>query len=464
MLHADNCYHLPDIRIESHRLKTNTQSATAYRGFGGPQGLIGIERVMDHAAFVLGIEPLALRRQNFYREREVAVEASGGDILAKMKAETTPYFMEVEDFIGHDLTAKLEALSGYQARRQAVADWNAASPILKRGLALVPVKFGISFTLTWLNQAGALVHVYQDGSIHLNHGGTEMGQGLNQKIAQVAASVFGVGMEAVKITATDTGKVPNTSATAASSGSDMNGMAAQQACETIRDRMAAFLAGKHGVEPASVRFADGEVRVAGEVFGFAQVAAWAYQARISLSSTGFYATPKITWDRLRGRGRPFLYFAYGAAVAEVVIDTLTGENRILRADILHDTGSSMNPALDIGQIEGAFVQGAGWLTTEELVWDAKGGLLTHAPSTYKIPACSDRPAVFNVSLYDQPNREDTVGKSKAVGEPPFNLGIAVFYALSDAIAACGDASRYPDLDAPATPERILAAVQKQRHV
>lgn len=241
-------------------------------------------------------------------------------------------------------------------------------------------------------------------------------------------------------------------------------MAAQQACETIRDRMAVFLAGKHGVEPASVRFADGEVRVAGEVFGFAQVAAWAYQARISLSSTGFYATPKITWDRLRGRGRPFLYFAYGAAVAEVVIDTLTGENRILRADILHDTGSSMNPALDIGQIEGAFVQGAGWLTTEELVWDAKGGLLTHAPSTYKIPACSDRPAVFNVSLYDQPNREDTVGKSKAVGEPPFNLGIAVFYALSDAIAACGDASRYPDLDAPATPERILAAVQKQRHV
>ena len=464
MLHADNCYHLPDIRIESHRLKTNTQSATAYRGFGGPQGLIGIERVMDHAAFVLGIEPLALRRQNFYSEREAASEASGGDILAKMKAQTTPYFMEVEDFIGHDLTAKLEALSGYQARRQAVADWNAASPILKRGLALVPVKFGISFTLTWLNQAGALVHVYQDGSIHLNHGGTEMGQGLNQKIAQVAASVFGVGMEAVKITATDTGKVPNTSATAASSGSDMNGMAAQQACEIIRDRMAAFLAGKHGVEPASVRFADGEVRVAGEVFGFAQVAAWAYQARISLSSTGFYATPKITWDRLRGRGRPFLYFAYGAAVAEVVIDRLTGENRILRADILHDTGSSMNPALDIGQIEGAFVQGAGWLTTEELVWDAKGGLLTHAPSTYKIPACSDRPAVFNVSLYDQPNREDTVGKSKAVGEPPFNLGIAVFYALSDAIAASGDASRYPDLDAPATPERILAAVQKQRHV
>jgi xanthine dehydrogenase large subunit len=464
MLHADNCYHLPDIRIESHRLKTNTQSATAYRGFGGPQGLIGIERVMDHAAFALGIEPLALRRQNFYRESGAAAEASGGDILAKMKAQTTPYFMEVEDFIGHDLTAKLEALSGYQARRQAVADWNAASPILKRGLALVPVKFGISFTLTWLNQAGALVHVYQDGSIHLNHGGTEMGQGLNQKIAQVAASVFGVGMEAVKITATDTGKVPNTSATAASSGSDMNGMAAQQACETIRARMAAFLAGKHGVEPASVRFADGVVRVAGEVFGFAQVAAWAYQARISLSSTGFYATPKITWDRLRGQGRPFLYFAYGAAVAEVVIDTLTGENRILRADILHDTGSSMNPALDIGQIEGAFVQGAGWLTTEELVWDAKGGLLTHAPSTYKIPACSDRPAVFNVSLYDQPNREDTVGKSKAVGEPPFNLGIAVFYALSDAIAACGDGSQYPNLDAPATPERILAAVQKQRHV
>jgi xanthine dehydrogenase large subunit len=464
MLHADNCYHLPDIRIESHRLKTNTQSNTAYRGFGGPQGLIGIERVMDHAAFVLGLDPLEVRRRNYYREMAAAADASGGDILAKMKAETTPFFMEVEDFIGGQITDKLEVSARYQARRGEIAAWNAASPILKRGMSLVPVKFGISFTLTWLNQAGALVHVYQDGSIHLNHGGTEMGQGLNQKVAQVAAAVFGVETSVVKITATDTAKVPNTSATAASSGSDMNGMAAQNACETIRARMAEFIAQKHEVAAKSVRFKGGMVLVAGEEFSFAQVAAWAYQARISLSSTGFYATPKISWDRVKGRGRPFLYFAYGAAVAEVVIDTLTGENRILRVDILHDTGTSLNPAIDIGQIEGAFVQGAGWLTTEELVWSAKGALSTHAPSTYKIPACSDRPVVFNVDLYSQPNREDTVGKSKAVGEPPFNLGIAVFYALSDAIASCGNRSRYPDLDAPATAERILAAVQRQRDV
>jgi xanthine dehydrogenase large subunit len=452
MLHADNAYHLEHVRIESHRLRTNTQSATAYRGFGGPQGMLGVERVMDHIAHAMGLDPTAVRRANFYADAPSSTP------------QTTPYHMPVEDFILHGLVAQLEKSSNFATRKAAVTEWNAKNPILKRGIALTPVKFGISFTLTHLNQAGALVHVYQDGSIHLNHGGTEMGQGLNQKVAQVAAAVFGIDTSVVKITATDTGKVPNTSATAASSGSDMNGMAAQNACETIRARMAGFIAQKHGVAASSVRFEGGRVKVAGEVFAFAQVAAWAYQARISLSSTGFYATPKITWDRVKGRGRPFLYFAYGAAVAEVVIDTLTGENRILRADILHDTGTSLNPAIDIGQIEGAFVQGAGWLTTEELVWTAKGALSTHAPSTYKIPACSDRPAVFNVALYTQPNREDTVGKTKAVGEPPFNLGIAVFYALSDAIAACGDGSRYVALDAPATAERILAAVQRQRDV
>ncbi|MEO5620954.1 MAG: xanthine dehydrogenase molybdopterin binding subunit, partial [Cypionkella sp.] len=351
MLHADNCYHLPDIRIESHRLRTNTQSNTAYRGFGGPQGIIGIERVIDHAAFVLGMDPVALRRVNYYREAGGAVDASGGDILAKMKAETTPFHMEVEDFIGNAITDALLETAGYEARRRAVAAWNSENPVLKKGLGFTPVKFGISFTLTWLNQAGALVHVYQDGSVHLNHGGTEMGQGLNLKVAQAAASVFGVDLGAVKITATDTGKVPNTSATAASSGSDMNGMAAQAACVTIRDRMAAFIAEKHGGAASSVLFEDGRVKVAGEDFGFAQVAAWAYQARISLSSTGYYATPKINWDAASGRGRPFLYFAYGAALVESVIDTLTGENRMLRVDILHDCGSSMNPAIDIGQIE-----------------------------------------------------------------------------------------------------------------
>lgn len=474
MLHADNCYFLRDIRIESHRLKTNTASATAFRGFGGPQGMIGIERVMDHIAFALGREPLEVRRINFY-EAAVAAEKPGGKPPGapgitpgrkKGGLQTTPYQMPVEDFVGQELVARLVQSSDYLARKAEIAAWNAGSQVLKRGIALTPVKFGISFTLTWLNQAGALVHVYQDGSVHLNHGGTEMGQGLNLKVAQVVAEVFGLEAGDIRITATDTAKVPNTSATAASSGSDLNGMASREAALVIRGRMAGFLAEKHQVAVEAVRFQDGLVRVAGEEYPFARVAAWAYQARISLSSTGFYATPKITWDRVKGQGRPFLYFAYGAAVSEVVIDCLTGENRILRTDILHDTGSPLNPAIDIGQIEGAYVQGAGWLTTEELVWDRKGRLMTHAPSTYKIPACSDRPPVFNVELWNRPNREATVGRSKAVGEPPFMLGISVHAALSAAVAACGaddgDERVWPDLAAPATPEAVLAAVERVR--
>ncbi len=356
--------------------------------------------------------------------------------------------------------AKLEATSGYAGRRVAVAEWNRGNAVLKRGIALSPVKFGISFTLTHLNQAGALVHVYQDGSIQMNHGGTEMGQGLHRKVAQVAAAVFGVGCEAVMITATDTGKVPNTSATAASSGSDLNGMAVQAACETIRARMAAHLGELHQTDVGSVRFERGEVIVGAARMSFAAAAALAYQGRISLSATGFYATPKLSWDRKAGRGRPFFYFAYGAAVTEVVIDTLTGENRILRADILHDAGASLNPAIDIGQIEGGYVQGVGWLTTEELVWDECGRLHTHAPSTYKIPACSDRPEVFNVALWQGANPEATIHRSKAVGEPPLMLGISAFLALSDACAACGP--NYPALDAPATAERVLAAVKRAR--
>jgi xanthine dehydrogenase large subunit len=341
-----------------------------------------------------------------------------------------------------------------------VAAWNAANPVIKRGIAMTPVKFGISFTLTHLNQAGALVHVYQDGSIQMNHGGTEMGQGLFQKVAQVAASRFGVPVEAVRITATDTAKVPNTSATAASSGSDLNGMAVKAACDTIAARIAEVLAARHQADAATVRFADGRVHVGGESYGFAEAAQLAYEARVSLSATGFYKTPKVAWDRIRGQGRPFFYFAYGAAVTEVAVDTLTGESRILRADILHDAGASLNPALDIGQIEGGYVQGAGWLTTEELVWDDAGRLRTHAPSTYKIPACGDRPGVFNVALWDGANREETIYRSKAVGEPPFMLAISVLMALSDAVAACG--AGYPALDAPATAERVLAAVERVR--
>ncbi|SEN02534.1 xanthine dehydrogenase, molybdenum binding subunit apoprotein [Loktanella fryxellensis] len=499
MLHADNAYLLDACRITSHRLKTNTQSATAFRGFGGPQGVLGIERVMDHVAHVLGLDPVDVRRANYYAPMDTvaaALKATGGGGLsaprpaappesisekasgvdlagrgAQVEADdraavqrdavnTTPYGMAVTDFILDDLTARLLDSSDYAARRDRIAAWNAGNPLLKRGIGFSPVKFGISFTLTHLNQAGALVHVYQDGSVHLNHGGTEMGQGMFQKVAQVAAARFGIDAGAVKITATDTGKVPNTSATAASSGADLNGMAVAAACDTIRDRIAACLAELHQVAPDQVRFKDGRVRVAQDEMSFAQAAAVAYVNRVSLSATGFYRTPDLAWDRVKGQGRPFLYFAQGAAVTEVVIDTLTGENRILRCDILHDAGSSLNPALDLGQVEGAYVQGAGWLTTEELVWDDAGRLRTHAPSTYKIPACGDRPEVFNVALWDQPNPAETIYRSKAVGEPPFMHGISAFLALSHAVQACGP--HWADLQAPATPEAVLSAIARAR--
>ena len=448
MLHADNAYFVPNMRVTSHRLKTNTTSATAFRGFGGPQGMIGIERVMDHVARHLGRDPWDIRRLNFYANANSPTP------------QDTHYGMPVRDFILDDLCDELIDTCGYHARKTEIAAWNENSPLLKRGVAISPVKFGISFTLTHLNQAGALVHVYQDGSIRINHGGTEMGQGLFQKVAQVAASRFGVGIEAIKITATDTAKVPNTSATAASSGSDLNGMAVQIACDTIISRMAEFLAHQYNKTPDDVVFRDGTVQIGRREISFAQAALACYQARVSLSATGFYKTPDVAWDRIAGRGQPFYYFAYGAAVTEVVIDTLTGENRILRTDILHDTGNSLNPALDIGQIEGAYVQGSGWLTTEELVWDDHGRLRTHAPSTYKIPAMADRPDVFNVSLWGRDNPAQTVYRSKAVGEPPFMLGISTYLALVDAISACG--SGYADLDAPATAQRVLDAIERVR--
>ncbi|WP_420566903.1 xanthine dehydrogenase molybdopterin binding subunit [Thalassovita sp.] len=455
MLHADNAYYLPNVRIESHRLKTNTQSATAYRGFGGPQGMVGIERVMDHVAHALGMDPAELRRRNYYD----AMEPSTPEGAPQAKARNlTPYGQQIEDFVLDQMTDQLLQSASYAERRKAVAAWNEANPVLKKGIAFSPVKFGISFTLTHLNQAGALVHVYQDGSIQMNHGGTEMGQGLFQKVAQVAASRFGVDMQVVRITATDTAKVPNTSATAASSGSDLNGMAVKAACDEIRGRMTEFLRKYSGAQDVS--FADGKVKAGKLEMSFAEAAALCYQNRISLSATGFYKTPKLAWDRIKGEGRPFFYFAYGAAVTEVVVDTLTGENRILRADILHDAGASLNPALDIGQVEGGYVQGAGWLTTEELVWDDKGRLRTHAPSTYKIPAFSDQPDVFNVALWDGQNREETIYRSKAVGEPPFMLGISAWLALSDAISACG--ADYPALDAPATAERLLTTIGRLR--
>ncbi len=453
MLHSDNAYLLDHVTITSHRLKTNTASATAFRGFGGPQGVLGIERVMDHIAHTLGADPVDVRRINYYAPMQA-------NTAAAHPTNTTPYGMEVTDFILGEMTENFLESAAYVERRREIDAWNAAQPILKKGLGFSPVKFGISFTLTHLNQAGALVHVYADGSIRINHGGTEMGQGLFQKVAQVAAQTFGVDQAAIKITATDTAKVPNTSATAASSGSDLNGMAVKIACDTIKNRLGEVAAKHFGCAPAELRFEGGHVNSPSKSMPFADLAALAYQSRVSLSSTGFYKTPDLSWDRIAGKGRPFFYFAQGLALTEVVIDTLTGENRILRADILHDAGASLNPALDIGQVEGGYVQGAGWLTTEELVWDDKGRLRTHAPSTYKIPACSDRPDVFNVDLWDAPNPMATIFRSKAVGEPPFMHGISAFLALSDAISACGP--KYPMLDAPATPERILAAIKRAR--
>ena len=448
MFHADNCYYLDHAHIVSYRCKTNTVSNTAFRGFGGPQGMMGIECVIDDIARHLGLDPLLVRQRNFYGTSERNV---------------TPYHMTVEDNIIAELVAELAETSAYAQRRTGIAAFNAKNAWVKRGLALTPIKFGISFTLTHMNQAGALVHVYTDGSVMLNHGGTEMGQGLYTKVAQVVATEFGLNIDRMKITATSTGKVPNTSPTAASSGSDINGKAAQAAAITIRDRMAAIAAKEFDVPPSEVTFAGGMVAGGGRTLSFADVAKLTHRARVQLSATGYYATPKLHYDTVTHQGRPFYYFAYGAAVAEVEIDTLTGEYRLRQADILHDCGQSLNPALDIGQIEGGFVQGMGWLTTEELWWDADGHLRTHAPSTYKIPACGDIPEKFNVSIYASGrNVEDTVFRSKAVGEPPLMLGISVFHALKDAVAAVSLDGIVPRFDAPATPERILTAVTAAR--
>ncbi len=444
--HVDNAYFLEHLHLTSHRCKTHTVSNTAFRGFGGPQGMMAIEWALDDIARHLGRDPLDVRRINFYGIKERNV---------------THYGMQVEDNIIHTIADQLETDSAYRTRREEIARFNARSPIVKRGIALTPVKFGISFNATLFNQAGALVHVYNDGTVLLNHGGTEMGQGLYTKVAQVVADELGVPLSAVKVTAADTSKVPNTSATAASSGSDLNGKAAQAAARTIRERLASFAAEKFSVPIADVRFADGKVHLGkGQKPAlFAALVRDAYAARISLSSNGFYRTPKIHWDKKTLTGRPFFYFAYGAAVAEVAIDTLTGENRLLRVDILHDVGTSLNPAIDLGQIEGGFLQGAGWLTTEELWWNAEGELKTHAPSTYKIPTARDWPLDARVQLLkDSPNAEDTIFRSKAVGEPPLMLAISVLHAIRDAIAACGEKHARPTLNAPATPEAILRGV------
>ena len=448
LFHADNGYFYPHVCLRSHPMKTNTVSNTAFRGFGGPQGVIAAERIIEEIAYALGKDTLEIRKLNFYGD-------DGRDL--------TPYHQSVEDNILPKLIAELEDTSGYQARRDAVLAFNAEANktggVYRKGIALTPVKFGISFTATWFNQAGSLIHVYSDGSIQLNHGGTEMGQGLNTKVAQVVAEAFQVDLDRIKITKTTTDKVPNTSATAASSGTDLNGMAALDAAQQIKARLVSFAAEKWGVEEEAVQFLPNRVKIGDEIVSFDALIKAAYMARVHLSAAGFYKTPKIHWDREKGQGRPFYYFAYGAAVSEVTIDTLTGEYVVDRADILHDVGKSLNPVIDKGQVEGAFIQGMGWLTTEELWWDGNGRLRTHAPSTYKIPLASDIPRIFNVSLADwSENQERTIKRSKAVGEPPFMLPASVLEALSMAVASVGDYKTCPRLDAPATPERVLLAV------
>ncbi len=448
LCHFDNAYWLPHVAMHGFCAKTNTQSNTAFRGFGGPQGAIAIEMILDSIARRLGLDGTEVRRRNFY--------TAGCDI--------TPYGQQVDELHAHALTDQLLASSDYQARRDAIAAFNATSPVLKKGLAFTPVKFGISFNVAHLNQAGALVHVYTDGSVLVNHGGTEMGQGLNTKVAQVVAHELGLPLSAVRCSATDTSKVANTSATAASTGSDLNGKAAQDAARKIKARLATLAAERFGCAVELVAFEAGQVSGGGQQLPFAELVAAAYLQRVQLWSDGFYATPGLHWDRHRLQGHPFYYYAWGGAVCEALVDTLTGESRITRADLLHDVGTSLNPALDIGQVEGGFIQGMGWLTMEELVWHPVTGLLTtHAPSTYKIPTANDCPPELNVRLFGVANANETIHRSKAVGEPPLLLGFAALLAIKDACAACGPERCDPPLRAPATAEAVLDAIDALRH-
>ncbi|RDV27538.1 xanthine dehydrogenase molybdopterin binding subunit [Alteromonas aestuariivivens] len=445
MFHVDNGYYLAACDVVGHRLKTHCVSHTAFRGFGGPQGMIMAEAMMDAIARKTGQDPLTVRKLNLY----------GPDT-----GTTTQYGMQIENNLLPDMIARLEHSSQYWQRREAIRQYNQTSPIIKKGLAMTPVKFGISFTAKHLNQAGALVHIYTDGSIQVNHGGTEMGQGLHTKIAQIVANEFGVAIDDVEVTATRTDKVPNTSPTAASSGTDLNGKAAQNACLAIKQRLIEYYAGQLGVAPDNARFSERKLFIGEHSIDFVQLVQDAYMARVSLSSSGFYRTPKIHYDRASGNGRPFFYFAYGVAVSEVSIDILTGEYRVNEVDILHDVGTSLNPAIDIGQIEGGFIQGMGWLTSEELLWNNEGRLISNNMATYKIPAIGDTPERISVELYPRPNDEDSIYHSKAVGEPPFMLAISVWCALKDAISSLAGYRVDPQLHAPATPEKVLSAIQQ----
>jgi len=452
LLHVDNAYYIPHMTVRGYVVRTNKVSNTAFRGFGGPQGMLVIEDIVDRIARSLNLPPDVIRERNFYH----GIGATN----------TTHYGQEIFDNRIARVWNEAKANASFAERRVEIAQFNRNSPYQKRGLAITPVKFGISFNKTQYNQAGALILIYTDGSIQLNHGGTEMGQGLHTKMLQVAATTLGVNSDRFRIMPTSTDKVPNTSATAASSGADLNGMAIRDACETVKARLAILAAQMLKLDtPEELAFEDDWIfcrTYPRDRISFDEVVNHAYNSRVSLAATGYYRTPNLYWDTETNQGRPFYYFAYGAAVSEVEVDGFTGTFKLRQVDIVHDVGESLNPLVDQGQVEGGFVQGLGWLTMEELVWDADGRLRTHAPSTYKIPCASDRPEVFNVALWDGENAEETIHRSKAVGEPPLMLGISVLFALSNAVAACGDGSLYPALDAPATPERILRAVDAQR--
>ena len=444
LCHVDNAYYIPNALFRGWPCKTNTVSNTAFRGFGGPQGMLVTEAVIENIAHHLGKDPDDVRAVNWYGSTDRNV---------------TPYGQIVADNIMPDIVERLVREVNYPDRKKRVASFNDSHRTLKKGIALMPVKFGISFNLSSLNQAGALVHVYTDGSVHLNHGGTEMGQGLFVKVAQIVASVFQIDVDNIGISATRTDKVPNTSATAASAGSDLNGMAAYIAASEIKGRMSNVAGELFGVDPEQIEFRHNRIYAGNESVSFAELAQEAWRTRVSLSAEGYYRTPDIHWDSETMTGSPFHYFTYGACISEVVIDTLTGETRVLSTDILQDCGASLNPAVDLGQIEGAFIQGLGWLTSEQLVWDAEGHLMTHGPSTYKIPGSRDVPPRFKVHiLEDAPNRVPTIFRSKAVGEPPLMLAISVWLAIRDAISRTVDGGSLPRLDAPATPEAVLNAL------
>ena len=446
LLHIDNAYYLENVLVENYLCKTNTSSSTAFRGFGGNQGMMAIENIIDEIASSIKKDPAEIRRRNFYQ---------------KKKKNITHYNMKIEDNIIQEIFDKLIKSSNYKSRQASIKKFNEENKYIKKGIAITPVKFGISFTTWHLNQAGALVHIYcNDGSVHINTGAVEIVQGTYTKIAQLAAKELGLPFSKVKVSSTRTDKVPNTSASAASSTTDLNGAATINAISKIKQNLATFVKRKYKIKNGNAVYENGMIKFKEKTFKFNKLIKEAYLNRISLSSSGFYATPKIYFDKKKFTGRPFLYFCYGAAVSEVIIDVLTGENKILRADILHDAGKAINPAIELGQIEGGFVQGAGWLTMEEVSWKLNGQLTTHSPSTYKIPAVSDMPEKFNVEIFKKgKNSENVVNKSKTTGEPPLMNAMSVFFAIKNAIASIGDYKVAPIINAPATPEKILMSIK-----